>query len=288
MSHLMNRLAHLMIMTVLFLYSSYALSVEADSLKYRHIELQINDYMGNLYNPDTELNRQQYNDSIIRLFNDVFDDTSSFYYPFDSLRQIGVFDSPDGLFRIYNWAFPESGNNYHYHAFIQYYDENNGDYSIYRLTDSSAHIREPENAVCSADRWFGALYYDIIPTEFRGIKLYTLLGFDYNNISSRKKIIEVLKFNEDNTLQFGYPVFRAGKKLARRIVFEYSAKAVMTLRYDTNAEMIVYDHLSPPRPSMEGHYEFYGPDFSYDAFYFENGYWNYKPDIDIRNPKEED
>jgi len=29
--------------------------------------------------------------------------------------------------------------------------------------------------------------------------------------------------------------------------------------------MIIFDHLSPSKPSYTGNYQFYGPDFSYDG-----------------------
>lgn len=259
-----------------------------DSLKFSRTENQVNQYFETIYGNNTKAEKIRYNDSILHAMENMLRDTSSFFHPFDSIQRMGVLKSPDGLFRIYTWALPLSPSNYQYHGFIQYYSKQDRLYNLYILRDSSAHIQNPEQAICSEDNWYGALYYEIIAREFRGIKLYTLLGFDFNDITSRKKIIEILTFNNDSTLQFGYPAFRSNLKIARRIVFEYSAKAVMTLTYDENAGMIVYDHLSPPRPSMEGHYEFYGPDFSYDAFYFGNGYWNYKADVDIRNPKAEE
>jgi len=49
--------------------------------------------------------------------------------------------------------------------------------------------------------------------------------------------------------------------------------------------MIVFDHLSPSKPSLVGVYEFYGPDFSYDGYKFEKGMLELYPDIDIRNIK---
>ena len=45
----------------------------------------------------------------------------------------------------------------------------------------------------------------------------------------------------------------------------------MMLRYDDKLKMIVFDHLSPSKPSYEGKYQYYGPDFSYDGLIFEKG-----------------
>jgi hypothetical protein len=71
--------------------------------------------------------------------------------------------------------------------------------------------------------------------------------------------------------------------MRNRVVFEYSARVSMSLRYDAAKKRIVFDHLSPAKPSFEGNYEFYGPDFSYDAFAFIDNYWVLEENIDIRN-----
>ena len=48
-------------------------------------------------------------------------------------------------------------------------------------------------------------------------------------------------------------------------------------------KMIMFDHLSPSRPSYTGNYEYYGPDFSYDGFRFEKDAWVLTEQIDMRN-----
>jgi hypothetical protein len=47
--------------------------------------------------------------------------------------------------------------------------------------------------------------------------------------------------------------------------------------------MIVFDHLSPANESYTGNYQYYGPDLSFDALRFENGIWELKENIDVRN-----
>ena len=57
----------------------------------------------------------------------------------------------------------------------------------------------------------------------------------------------------------------------------------MMVEYNEKLKEIVADHLSPSRPSMQGQYQFYGPDFSYEGFSFQDGVWVQKSDIDVRN-----
>jgi hypothetical protein len=71
-----------------------------------------------------------------------------------------------------------------------------------------------------------------------------------------------------------------GKPL-NRIIFEFNERVQVTLEYNEVMKMIVFDHLSPSRPSLEGQYQFYGPDFSYDGLLFEDGIWKHYSDIQI-------
>jgi len=49
--------------------------------------------------------------------------------------------------------------------------------------------------------------------------------------------------------------------------------------------LIIFDHLSPTSPQLEGMYDFYVPDGSYDGFTWEKGKWIYIKDIDARSGK---
>ena len=118
--------------------------------------------------------------------------------------------------------------------------------------------------------------------RFGNETLYILLGIDFKDFSLNRKVIETVSFTSDARLRFGSPVFRKDGKTDFREVFQYSSKASMTLRFDSGNE-IVFDHLSPFSPEYQGNYQYYGPDFSYDSFLFENGKWILKQDIDVRN-----
>ena len=47
--------------------------------------------------------------------------------------------------------------------------------------------------------------------------------------------------------------------------------------------MIIWDHLSPSNKTLEGRYEYYGPDFSQDGLFFKDNEWKYYPDIKPKN-----
>jgi hypothetical protein len=59
----------------------------------------------------------------------------------------------------------------------------------------------------------------------------------------------------------------------------------MSLRYEEDRKRIVFDHLSPPDASLKGQTQYYGPDLSYDAYYWKKGRWQLRENIDARNRK---
>ena len=63
---------------------------------------------------------------------------------------------------------------------------------LFSLTDKSADIKNPENTVGEASKWYGMLYYKIVPVKIKRKKYYTLLGWDGNDKITAKKIIDVL------------------------------------------------------------------------------------------------
>ncbi len=113
--------------------------------------------------------------------------------------------------------------------------------------------------------------------------LYTLIGYHFNDRFSDKKIIDVLYFDKNQDAVFGKPVFNTEKGVQHRVIFEYSGEVVMTVRYNPDLKMIVYDHLSPIEPELAGHPRFYAPDFSYDGYKWKSGMWIHQSDIDVRN-----
>ena len=48
---------------------------------------------------------------------------------------------------------------------------------------------------------------------------------------------------------------------------------------------IVYDHLAPENPSLQGQYAFYGPTLSYDGIEWRKGRWQFVSDVSVRNAK---
>jgi hypothetical protein len=222
------------------------------------------------------------NDSISQQLARVLTEPTSFSYPFDSLRQLGKVTSPDSKVRIYTWNLVTSQITYRYYGFIQC-AERDGKIKVFRLEDQGSLEKNAGFLVCNPSSWYGCLVYKIVQNRADGRDLYTFLATDMNNMLSGKKIIDCLWFDEMGQPFFGLPVFTDPKgQLLNRVVFEYASQAVMGLTWEPRMEMILFDHLSPIQPGMEGNYKFYGPDLSIDGYRFEKGRWIYIPEVQVK------
>lgn len=223
------------------------------------------------------------NEQFVALIKETLSDESAMDYPFEKLKNIGILSAPSNKVRFFTWNIPQVAGKQVYFGLIQVRDKDS--YNVFLLSDSRSGIANPQMEVLSPNKWWGALYYYVDERKVGGNTVYTLLGVEMNNLFSTRRVIETFWINSKGEPIFGAPIFTVNKQILNRVIFEYSARTNMVLKYLPEKEMIVFDHLSPQRPDLVGNYQFYGPDFSYDAFKYEKGIWIYTPDIDLRNAK---
>lgn len=222
------------------------------------------------------------NANIDSLLHQILCKQESADYEFTKLQKISIIATPNRDVRVFTWNLPLAGGYQQYFGYIQ--SVFNNEVQVFRLEDSRKDIATPQIQTLPYNQWYGALYYAIRVDYFGGEQIFTLLGVDFNSPFSSKRIIETLAFSENGDPYFGVPIFNVQNNWLKRIVFEYSARAGMSLQWNTKLQMIVFDHLSPIRNDYMGNFQFYVPDMSYDAFRpMENG-WEYVADVDIRNP----
>lgn len=196
-------------------------------------------------------------------------------------------EAPDGSFRLVTWNLPRKDGSHRYEGFLL--ARQRGRNILFELNDQTPTITSPELAELSADRWYGALYYGVIPVKKGGKTWYTLLGWKgYSNVETRK-VIDVLSFRGGKP-RFGAAIFapnapeaRRGRLKAQRVIHGFFFQARMMLQYDPDGKRIVLDHLSPLRPEIDGTNALMGPDLSYDAYVWDKGQWQFQRDIDARD-----
>ena len=130
--------------------------------------------------------------------------------------------------------------------------------------------------------WYGALYYKIIHDKKIGSNKYTLLGWDGNNNLTNKKVIDVITVDGNGMVKFGAPIFKMKKRVQRRVIFEYSEEAVMSLKYHPRLSKIVFDHLEPTSSDLKGIYEYYVPILDeFDGLVLTKGKWVFEENTTI-------
>ncbi|MCQ2958658.1 MAG: hypothetical protein MJ198_00520 [Bacteroidales bacterium] len=218
-------------------------------------------------------------DSILRI-------PESFNYAFNDLN-MGKVTAPDGAFRIFTWFIVHTNGTYETRGFLQRYYKATNTVEVYFLEDKANSMKDPSMANCTPQYWYGATYYDIRMDKYDGIETYYLLGWRPNDIYTQKKVIETFRFDKKDKPTFGYQTVESkGKGFKKRIIFEYSSKQSMMLRYEKKKKMYVLDHIAAAEPRYEGIYEYYGPDFSIDGYKFRQGKLHYVADIDYHSPRQ--
>jgi hypothetical protein len=209
-----------------------------------------------------------------------------FDYPLQSLK-IADLRSTDESVRLLTWNVELSDLSNTYGGFILRREEGRDRVLVLELTDALDPYSSKPESIIDQKNWYGAVYYKIIDFSFQGKTQYLLFGYDGGTTMSNFKILDVLSFSGQNA-KFGSPVFKDPKGLKKRIVFEYSNMASMSLEFEPKRARIVFDHLSPEAPALEGVASYYFPDMSYDAYVYDydREMWNLESDVIATNPED--
>jgi hypothetical protein len=240
---------------------------------------EINELFEKILTTRNDFSKEQINNQIISIIEEILKNEKSFKYDFSNINHIVVLDSDDKNLRIYNWNLALFDGTHKYFGFIQYQHSKN-DMKVFKLTDLSEFHGEQGRNFKSHIEWYGALYYEIIEKKWNRNTYYTLIGWDGGDFMINRKVIEILTFSRRGLPEFGRKMFVVNNSRIDRMIYEYSNRATMLLRYNRKHDIIVADHLSPAEQKYAGMSQYYGPDMSYDAYRFKGGRWILEEDID--------
>ncbi len=214
-------------------------------------------------------------------------DPMCFDHPFDKIQFCKI-TSSDKRIRLFNWNVPFDDGSSVYYCYVRWKDRGTDKVGWQELSDSRREPEKVEQKFLTAEKWFGTLYYDIIPMgKKRKNDTYTLLGWQSKDNFTTRRVIDALAVT-GGQVRLGAPIFKSESGVRKRVIFEYSEQVSMSLKYHPKKKAIIADHLSPSSPIMSGIYADYGPDGSYDAFSLVKGKWEFLSDIDIRGFGEKD
>lgn len=246
------------------------------------------------FNSRKEIDRIEANKKFIAAWDLIVSNKNILNYSFDSLNGVSILSPKNNKFKLITWNLNKDDGT---HTFFGYLLINNSKrikkgffkhetveaYEHFKLLDKSWQIKNPETYIGTSDKWFGMLYTQLIECD----DFFTLIGWDGNDKLTQRKFIDVLYFKPNGEAVFGKDVFKFPRKNPRRLMFEYSSDVTMSLKFNEKKNQIVYSHLAPREEGtvLEGQFQYYGPDGSFDALELRKDKWVTLEDIDARNEK---
>ncbi len=220
------------------------------------------------------LNRQTANFKFSELLEKTMKEEGAYAYDFECLFNVSRLKGPNDDFKIYTWQLFENDDSYVYYGYIFHKDGR-----VVRLNDQSNDYFTPEFEVGDKDHWYGALYYNMFAfTAEDSTQQYLLFGYDGSSLLERRKVIDVLSFDDAGQPSFGAPVFYASENskghppTLHRVFMEYFAGTKISCNYEEIHNSIIYDHLIFKRTPYG---EFMVPDGSYEGYVYDAGKWQH-------------
>ena len=211
------------------------------------------------------------------LFISKLKEKNSFQETFDQLKWISKIEDSEHHFKIFTWFVEVDGDKYSHFGIIQ-----KSDGTIVNLRDNYSNPYDIEYDILDGNNWIGAYYYDMKEYKNNGETYYLLLGYDPGNGKNKRKILEVLSFDENGNPVFGKEVFKSidpekRTNIKSRIVIDYSKNASATLTFDDQLNIIMFENIISVMTPEEGPTLL--PDGSYKAYKQEGDYWIYKDKV---------
>jgi hypothetical protein len=222
--------------------------------------------------------RQRANYQLIGIMKRMLKNPESFAFTFDSTitAKINIIEPSTKAFRIYQWEMLDGEGLSRYFGVMQM---PNG--KLHPLVDVSSQVlKQMEDTILMDTRWFGAMYYNILEKQSDKGMMYYLFGINTSNANSDKKIVDCLWFSNTGVPQFGSPRFQSlvsrTPKVCNRFIAEYQKNSYITLNYNRESDMIVFDHLESTIGDNAKRYTF-ASDGTYDGLRWNGTFWQIVP-----------
>ncbi len=216
--------------------------------------------------------RISYAHDFVKALSQVLKQENSFAYPFEELStKIHIIYPEDKSFRIFNWPVEYAPAHFRYYGAIQ-----KSDGTVIPLVDYSKKIEEIDpHKVFDNKTWFGQEYYRILTQKGPdGKPLYFVFGVHHDRQNTTIKMMDVLQFAGDK-VTFGAPYFEKGNY---RFVMEYQKGAQVSLNWDAERSMVVFDVLESEVSQPQRKHTLVA-NGELDALKWTNYQWQWVPNI---------
>lgn len=257
---------------------------EGDSTNFRQYELKLETLAHKVLRDTSRVMRDSAHAQLQTLWEQVLKEDGAFNHDFQ-VEGVSVIKSNDGQLRFFTWQLYQDKDHYKYGGFLQLKDG-----TVFKLNDKAIDYNLPQFDRMSPKSWYGALYYSV--RHFRnknGKDMYLLFGYNAHSFFNRRKILDVLYFDDvSGKPYFGSPVIEIKDGMGRmrvvhRMVLEYSAAVTVGLKYSEEKNMITYDHLVLGSATPDGAPANI-PDGSYEGLQLTDGIWKYVEEVFTENP----
>src|SRR5690606_14521861 len=191
-------------------------------------------YADVLVNAQTDAHRARAHRQLVGHLETWVAEPGSFEKSLDSISGLSVLHGDD--FRLVSWQYRVTDSLYQYGGFFQ-----SPERTVW-FRDTRPFVNGAAFTTYSPEAWYGCLYYDMIPFERDGRKLYVLLGFHAQDRLTITTIADVLEIGNDQ-LRLGVPVFTGLERAQTRLLLHYADVSTVHIRYDAELGAIVHDHL---------------------------------------------
>lgn len=270
----------------------FAQKDDSTFLVFKQAERDLKELQKKTFYSRSEKERIEGNKEFMRVWEKIVSNPAILDYSLDSLKDISVLSPKDKKFKLITWNFFRDDGT---HAFFGYLLVNTSkriktgfmkhetirEYEFFRLIDRSVTVKNPETYIGSPDKWFGMLYVQLIECD----GFYTLIGWDGNDKLTQRKFVDVLYFRGNGAPVFGKDVFKFERKNPKRLMFEWSQEVSMSLKYIEKRNQIVFSHLSSKQEGsvLDGQFQYYGPDGSFDALELRKDKWVLMENVDANS-----
>ena len=255
--------------------------VSINAISWEDRELKVRDMFEEIKQTEDIAKKNKIANAIQVEMIEILMEVDSFEYDFPLLKNVGSVISSDKMIHMYSYNIIIEDK-------IQYITlfQNKEFNTIHILAQGNAFL-PAINAAIPENKWYGALYYDIHPVEFRDKKVYMLFGLIPSVTGeTQHKVIDVMTISK-RQIKLGASMFRllGSRKNQYRVLFEFDKLAQMSIQYEKKKNRVVYNHLVPIREIEKNKYV-YAPDESFDALVLKNDLWTEQENVKVKIKKE--
>ncbi len=251
------------------------------------LEQQLATLGSKVVSAQTEAERLNYNLRFDSLLYQMLLQDGAFDYAFAEVKNLSSLKAENKKFRLFTWLLPLKDGTFNYYGYAMVKTKKG--LTIEKLLDRGTEPENVEYAWLKANNWFGAIYYQNFEVKYKKKSYQIFLGYRPGNREVQEKIVEVVAIENDK-IRFGEKIFETPKifdfkykQRPYRLRFKYAKKVVASIKWFPKEAMIIMDHLTAPDASLMRQWKYYGPDFSYDALFWEKGKWHLMESVEFNS-----